>query len=99
MNIKLRYLIFYILMALGAGFVAVDILFDFAGGAQNQNIPWALGLGFVFIIGAFVFRLIAVRCPFCNCKLRDPSGPEVCPTCGKSALERPATQEPKEAEK
>ena len=89
MSIKMRYLIFYILMGLGGAFVAVDILFDFAGGAQNQNLPWALITGLVFIIAAFVFRLVAMKCPFCNCKLRDPNGPQSCPTCGKSADERP----------
>ena len=90
MSIKLRYLIFYISMALGAVFVGIYILHDFLSGAQNTDLPWALALAAFFFIGGIVFRVAAVRCPFCGIRLRDPGmGPETCPTCGKSAFERP----------
>ena len=90
MSIKLRYLIFYIIMALGAVFVGVYIMHDFLSGASNTDLPWALALAVFFFIGGIVFRIAAVRCPFCGSKIREPGfGPETCPTCGKSAFERP----------
>ena len=100
MSIKLRYLIFYISMALGAVFVGVYILHDFLSGASNNDLPWALALAVFFFLGGIVFRIAAVRCPFCGSKIREPGmGPETCPVCGKSAFERPQlNQEPETTE-
>ena len=94
MSIKLRYLTFYIIMALGAVFLCVYVVHDFLNGALNDDLPWALALAAFFFLCGIGFRITAVRCPFCHSKLRDQGmGPEVCPTCGKSAFERPTKDE------
>ena len=99
MSIRMRFIIFYICMALGAIFAGINIVFDFLNGASNQDLPWAIITASIFFIGGIVFRIVAVKCPFCNSKLKDPNlGPETCPVCGKSALEKPAKNTTEENE-
>ena len=90
MSIKTRYLIFNILMGIGGVFAAIKIIFDFLSDSHEILLTWALIAAFVFFIAGFVFRLTVVKCPFCGDKLREmKKAPDICPSCRKSAYERP----------
>lgn len=86
MSLKTRFLIFNAFMILGALCAAVDIVYDFATGVTNQNLPIMIILAFVFFIAGMVIRFTLVKCPHCGDKLLgQKSVPVKCPVCGTLA--------------
>lgn len=102
MSIKARYLVFNILMSIGAFFAAIKIIYDYFTPNQDTFLSWMLILAFVFFILGFIFRLTMVKCPFCGNNLTEfKKAPDMCPICRESAYRWyfPENQEDKAEDK
>lgn len=83
MSLKSRFLVFNILMALGTVCAAADIVYDFATGVQNKNLPVMIALAFIFLVVGTVLRFTWVKCPHCGDQLiGHKKVPVKCPVCG-----------------
>ena len=90
MSLKNRFTIVNIFMILGCLFAGVDIVYDFATGVQNQNLPIMIILAFVFFVIGVVLRFTFVKCPHCGDNLiGQKSCPYQCPVCGTVATKKP----------
>lgn len=86
MSLKSRFTIYNIFMVLGTVCAATDILYDFATGIQNKNLPLMIVLAFVFFITGVILRFTFVKCPHCGDKLiGQKTVPAKCPLCGTMA--------------
>ena len=83
MSLKTRFLIYTLVMSLGVVCAAADILYDFATGNQNTNLPVMIFLGIAFFVIAMILRFTFVKCPHCGDQLiGHKKAPAKCPVCG-----------------
>lgn len=83
-NPKINRIIGYIVMFIGFYVFYKGCHAGTAANGVDGYDYFVIGIGLLLVIGAFVWMLLKVRCPYCNgllnLKLADIS---VCPYCGK----------------
>ena len=86
MSLKMRFIVYNVIMALGAICAAADILYDLATGVQNKNLPIMIALAAVCFVVGVTLRFTFVKCPHCGDKLIGHKRvPVKCPVCGTMA--------------
>ncbi len=74
-----------ILIAIGAVFALIDIVFYDILIGENKNQPVLIILALVFLVLSMVYRHRFVKCPHCGDPLTGSKQlPQLCPRCGKS---------------
>jgi len=90
-SIKVHVWVANIIMCIGGVVVLVD-MFNHGGQARK----WVIGVGMLFVIAGFVYRMLTVRCPYCGDALTGRyTLPDTCPHCGR-ALKKGADEEDEE---
>ena len=86
---KVHVWIANLIMCAGGVITLVD-MFNHGGQARK----WVIGVGILFIIAGFAYRMLTVRCPHCGNALTGKyTLPDTCPHCGFSLTGRDDDEE------